>query len=366
MKSRLPKSARGLDPDNKYLWAEWTLLQDARITRDYVLEYRYHEEMRSVLRHPAIYARLDIELGNQFKKKFSLALWEILLGQIHPKANYKKTQFVNIAVFKQLMGIAPEKYDKKYDLKRYVIKPAIEEINQLTTLQVKEEFEGQGNALRIRFEIKRKQEFDGAVDEAEMPVLEQTQSKPGVGQGSDSAYAAVISKMTNSFGMTASAANDLIDQVKTFRSADNILQVIDYVQDKQAKGQIKKSVAGYLKTVLVSQNMDIQSEQPTHPSHQTKASSGDPGTVDIGRMFAQHQQGRVEQELSGLSEDEQFKLRADFEQGLTEDEKKIYIDKGQLKGRLKGMYQNYLVNRLLSDPVDLDIETFRKSQSVLI
>ena len=79
-----------------------------------------------------------------------------------------------MAEYKQLLGL-DNKYSLNADLRRYVIDPAVNEINESTDLHVSYEFIGRGQRAKLKFTIQRRaairEELEGqtTMDELEGP-----------------------------------------------------------------------------------------------------------------------------------------------------------------------------------------------------
>ena len=107
--------------------------------------------MRTI-KHPSIYAILDLIIIKGFNSKYSIALYEITKDYINaeiPKMEIKK--------FKELMGIKENQYTQYSDLKKRVIDPAIKEITNNTNINLTYEIIKEGRIPKyIKFEINEK------------------------------------------------------------------------------------------------------------------------------------------------------------------------------------------------------------------
>ena len=84
------------------------MLASAEI-RDGVCTYGYSAPLRRRLHNPAMYARISLELQNQFTSKHTLALFELFQDYFDESRQFGETPFIDIDTFRKLMGIG-DKY----------------------------------------------------------------------------------------------------------------------------------------------------------------------------------------------------------------------------------------------------------------
>lgn len=121
---------------------EWNLLKDRVPTNisflnlrvlqgsptfyhDGSFHFSFHKVMLELLRNPAIYGTIDLEVQAQFESKYSHALYENASRLV----NLQKEKIIELDVFRKLFSIQDGKYTNMRELTRNVILPAIEEVN---------------------------------------------------------------------------------------------------------------------------------------------------------------------------------------------------------------------------------------------
>lgn len=115
---------------DKEEWGAFTLLSSISIsegTANFVLPY---ELFISLLR-PRLFAPLDLVILSGLESKYSIAFYELAkdyLGAEIPK--------MDIDTFRKLLGMEDGQYINFYDLKKWVIDPAINEVNEKTELRI--------------------------------------------------------------------------------------------------------------------------------------------------------------------------------------------------------------------------------------
>lgn len=159
--------------DKRPIWGISTVLSQA-IIRDGVLFYSYPPFMRRALRHPDIYAKLNLTVQNGFRSKHALALWEFFTDYLGSKREQCDTDFISIEQYRALLGVDPHDYQDFRDFNKRLIKHPIQEINEISDIQVDlppRFFRSQRRIQAIRFHVVRRPQrmldFDPPVEEPE-------------------------------------------------------------------------------------------------------------------------------------------------------------------------------------------------------
>jgi len=105
-------------------WTRFSLIPVIR-KRDDIIEYQLPFPVCEVLKNPKIYTMLDLLLLKNFKKKYSIILYEII-------KDYEGAEVPKMSIdeLRDFLGIEKEKYPNFYDLQKNVIDTAINEINE--------------------------------------------------------------------------------------------------------------------------------------------------------------------------------------------------------------------------------------------
>lgn len=144
-----------LKKDNKAKWHATTLLSEATIDNGEVY-FGFAPTVRKTLLHPEYYVLLDLNIIKGLNSKYSIALYENARDYIDtglPK--------MELGVFRKLMGVEEKKYKNFADMKKRVIDPSIEEINQKTDMSISYELSKEGRRFKyIQFKIAHQQRPD--------------------------------------------------------------------------------------------------------------------------------------------------------------------------------------------------------------
>ena len=144
-----------LDKDNKQVWGVASLLASAEI-KDGICTYGFAPHLRRKLYTPRVYAKLNLRLQNRFKSQYALVLWEVCFDYFDADRGQGETPFIPLETFRELLGIEKDEYPAFSIFNRAVIKPAIQEINDLTDYHVEVEQKRIGRRVaELKFRISR-------------------------------------------------------------------------------------------------------------------------------------------------------------------------------------------------------------------
>ena len=159
-----------LGKDKKQEWGVAGLLSEARI-KNGICYYEYSHTMRQKLHNPRIYSKLNLRLQNQFKSQYALILWEVCFDYFDTDRDQGETPFIPLETFRELMGVGADEYARFPFLNRDVIKPALNEINDLTNYHVEVEQKRVGRKVaELKFRITRVKQLP--VQESLFPDIE--------------------------------------------------------------------------------------------------------------------------------------------------------------------------------------------------
>ena len=148
-----------LGKDKKQVWGVAALLASAEIEKG-ICTYAFAPHLRLKLYNPRVYAKLNLRLQNRFSDRHALILWEVCFDYFDTARSYGETPFIPLEKFRELMGVADDKYPAFKTLNQYVIKPAVKEINTLTNFVVEVEQKRKGRKVAfLKFKISRLREI---------------------------------------------------------------------------------------------------------------------------------------------------------------------------------------------------------------
>ena len=159
-----------LNKDNKQEWGVAGLLAEVRLA-DGICFYQFPHTLRLKLHNPRVYAKLNLRLQNQFKSRYALVLWEVCFDYYDTERDQGETAFIPLKIFRELMGLEADDYTTFKSLNQWVIKPAIKEINALTSYHVEVEQKRLGRRIaELKFRIAKVKQLP--VQESLFPDIE--------------------------------------------------------------------------------------------------------------------------------------------------------------------------------------------------
>ena len=177
-----------LGKDKKQIWGVASLLASVEIENG-ICTYSFAPHLRYKLYNPRIYTKLNLRLQNRFTSRYALILWEICFDYFDTKRDQGETPFIPLEKFRELMGIAPDDYPIFKHLNHRVIKPAIEELNELTSFFVEVEQKRESRKVAfLKFRISRLKQLTSPEapeeslypDVEELPAIANTLVQTGV------------------------------------------------------------------------------------------------------------------------------------------------------------------------------------------
>ena len=250
--------------------------------------------------YPNIYSLLNLSVVNSLQGKYSLPLYELL-------TDYKKVRklFVSLESLREILGVEKGLYPKISNFKIKVLEPAIEEINNVTDLEVDYDLErvDSRSFTHINFDIRDKN--------AELDPVE------------TSAYMLLRSK-----GLPDSNAKKFAKQL----SKKNVLDAVESLEKAIKRGSVK-NITAYLTKILKNIKIDdiedvIQIAHPTAPSDYRPIVENPKNNLDF-RKFISNRVSEIISELSMsifnnfVSEQNSFTIEHFISNNIIDENKKI-------------------------------------------
>lgn len=140
-----------------------------------VLRYRLTPTLRKIVQDSKRWGRLRGYVVYAFSSKYALSLYEALCVRINL---HKNEQFFTVDEFRRLMGVPTGKYAEPFNLKKWVIEPALLEVNGLSDFMAEIRFEREGGLMRgklkgftLSWREKDKDEWYAATTELMRPKI---------------------------------------------------------------------------------------------------------------------------------------------------------------------------------------------------
>lgn len=227
-----------LDEDGKQEWGVSSLLSFAKL-KNGVCEYAYSPALAQKLHDPKIYALINVNIQRNFSSGHGLALYENCYRFVRTGS----TGWWTLDTFRKLMGVDGSSYYESFKhLNAKIIKPAVNEVNKSSDIEITAEFRKKGRAVTdIRFLIK------------ENPQLAMFQIDDGEGIRSLPVYKALKAQ-----GVSDRLARQWIGE----HGEDYVQEKLSYVKDQTGV----KSKLGYLTAAIQGDYKPADAPEP--PSEQ--------------------------------------------------------------------------------------------------
>jgi len=152
-----------------------TLLAGFRIVGN-KFEYEFSRFFRPIIKNPAVWTKIKIEVANLFKSAYALALYE----NCFRFADVGSTGFKSTEEWRDILGVPKSNYFKKFGIiNKEILKPAIKEVNKLSDITITPEYKkkGKGGAIiAVKFAIEKKPNFK-IHKQLDLPFTEEDKAK---------------------------------------------------------------------------------------------------------------------------------------------------------------------------------------------
>lgn len=316
----LKKAIRGLteksvewdimEDDGTAVWEVSTLLSYVRIRKG-LCTYRYDKSLAEKLRNPDVFAKINLSVVRDIRSVHSLVLYENCYRYI----GVGQTPKWDVDVFRKLMAVDHlSSYQQFKILKRDVITPAMKEVNKVSNIQVELQTLMKGRSVvGIQFLVRPNPQLSlvGMLPEDDITSTDAYKALLGEGIGKRLAYDWVASK-----------------------GEEYVMEKIELVADREAKGKITSSRSGYLKSAI---EQDYHSDVSQKKKQQAAADEARykrrqaEGELELlKRQLKEAEQGYrtqcidlVDAAVGKLPADEQERIQSEFKASL---KGKVFVD----------------------------------------
>lgn len=215
-----------LEEDGERSWEAMVLLPYAKI-KGGTCTYRYERALAEKLYHPDVYSKINLSVLREMNSAHALVLYE----NCYRFEGIGHTAWWDIEVFRKLMGVDMMSSYKPFKaLNRNVIQPAMKEVNKLSNIQVEMETRMKGRSVTgLRFTVRPNRQLSlvGMESEDDITLMP--------------AYKALLAE-----GISKTLARAWVLEY----DEEYIFDKLDLAGSEAAKGNIKKSKAGFLKAAV--------------------------------------------------------------------------------------------------------------------
>lgn len=239
-----------LNKDKKNKWGVTTIISSADIENG-ICSYSFSPTMRKLLATPNIYARLNLLVQSKFTSKHSLALWEFLLDDLcTKKINSTRTERIHTNALQKIFGV---EYVEFKEFNRSVLKKAINEINDLSDLNVSANLHKTANKVsKISFDVSKKENYEYSLPNIIEINKASEPSKfmlPGYEVSNENSTDTDIEELKKTLRNEMGVAQQAIEKLTTLYTAIDIQKAVQYVNNKKLTSVIE-NVPAYFFTVL--------------------------------------------------------------------------------------------------------------------
>ena len=122
--------------DGKEEWETSSFIASAKIANG-IVTYDYSFVMSEKMANPEVYATINMAVQNQFSGSYALTLYENC-KRFHKVGS---TGFIEVGLWRKLLGATAPMYDEFRHLSNHVIKKAVAEINQVSDIFITPEYQ---------------------------------------------------------------------------------------------------------------------------------------------------------------------------------------------------------------------------------
>src|SRR3990167_9758681 len=206
--------------------------------------YAYSPRMKQLLHSPSMFGKIDLVIQSRFRSSYGLALYENCTRY----RGLPHTRWLEMALFKKLMGVPEGKYDIFRDFKRRVLDKSVDEVNTYSDLIITSEFIREGRkVVRVRFKIKERAKKERLGNRKAVSIL----------------VSPLAEKLEHTFQLSVDQVNQLLKEYDHHYVAKKMTMIEASKPFKEGKIQ---SLAAYLLSAIKHNYQSSSHPQGSPPS----------------------------------------------------------------------------------------------------
>ena len=215
-----------LEEDGERSWEAMVLIPYAKI-KGGTCTYRYERALAEKLYHPDVYSKINLSVLREMNSAHALVLYE----NCYRFEGIGHTAWWDIEVFRKLMAVDMMPSYKPFKaLNRNVIQPAMKEVNKLSNIQIEMETRMKGRTVTgLRFIVRPNAQLSLVGMDTEDEITDRR------------AYKALLAQ-----GISKTLARAWVIEY----DEEYIFDKLDLAGNEAARGKIKSSKAGFLKSAI--------------------------------------------------------------------------------------------------------------------
>lgn len=228
--------------DKTQEWGVCTFLATGKIARGRV-SYRLNPEILDKIRHPVLFAKIQLLIQSQFKKRHTLVLYEFFIDFLSRQiVNKLVIEEVSLEKLYKLLGVDKTKFVEYGNFKffnRDVLKPCLLEINKNSDIEVSyRPVRKLRVVVALTFIVERKASY-----QLLFKLVDEAHPKP-VAYAPELTINAAVERLVDK-GVSVRKAQELV----ATHDPEQIIANIEHVDEKQKAGKIKNIPAYLIKAV---------------------------------------------------------------------------------------------------------------------
>lgn len=308
-----------LDDSGNEDWVTSSVIAEARIKNGWIY-YVYGPFLRERLASPEVYALLDLRIQQSFTTEHALKLWE----NCYRFVKVGSTGEIALEKWKEILlqGDPVQSYPEFKDFKRYVLTPAINQVNTISNIRITPHYikEPAGRKIgAIRFDIE-------PANQSSLNLIGQFEVDEEI-----------VAILVDEFSITPEKAK----QVVTGYPKEYIMEKVENAK-AQKKNKNIKSLGGYL---IRSLEMDYKIvRRKTKASPSASEAAEDKQKIAMNKDFAKFKEVLVAQYIEKLSDEEKDQLEKEFAATINPVLKTMYKKRGLDSGAISKEYYSFIAN----------------------
>lgn len=308
-----------LDDSGNEDWVSSSVIAEARI-RDGWVYYVYGPFLRERLASPEVYALLDLRIQQSFSTEHALKLWE----NCYRFVKVGSTGEISLEKWKEILlqGDPVQSYPEFKDFKRYVLTPAIEQVNTISNIRITPHYikEPAGRKVAaIRFDIEQ-------ANQSSLNLIGQFEVDDEI-----------VEILVEEFGITQEKAT----QVASGYPKEYIMEKVDNARSQKGNKNIK-SLGGFLIRSLEMDYKIVRRKAKTTPS--AAEATEEKQKQALNKDFNKFKEDSVNQYLDALSLESKEELEKEFVESLNSTVMSMYKKRGMESGIVIKEYFNFVAN----------------------
>ena len=366
--------------DRTQEWGVCTFLASGKLARGKI-RFRINPEIIDQITHPRLFAKIQLLVQAQFKRRHALVLYEFLVDCIsRQKASRLVIKDVTLAKLHQLMGLEDSKYAELGNFKifnRDIIKPCIEDLNQHSDLQVDIDPVRQSRrVVALNFVVERNTSFQVllGLDNPNTTLSgNSSRSRSGKGNNTQATTGNTSVDLLTGYGVGPRKAKALTNTYDETRITTNI----EFVKEKLGDGKPIKNIAAYL-VCAIEEDYYSTSQKKTVAS----AEVDDNGKIEQAKRTKNttqsKQQKNLQKDWQKFKKERAQQIFDQLSATQQEQHRQAFLTSGNLSGSFQTAFdqhggwgnplvihaftERYLVKTLLTAPEEISWEAFCEQQ----